>query len=388
MTTPAAARPDWREAFFDFEGVTFLNAAGQAPMPRVSARALQQAMEWKKLPHQLPDGAYFELPDRVRALLARLISARPNEIALTTGATGGLAAVAAGIDWRPGDEVLVARGEFPAHFCTWGPLADAGRLQLNVVSPRDRFISADDFIAAIGRHTRLVSASLVRFDDASLLDAARVAAACHAVDAYLLLDVSQCAGAVPLDVRALGADFLVCAGYKWLLSPYGTGFFWVREELIDELRPQPFYWMALEGAERFHLLTVEEMKFRPVSGHARRWDSPETASYFNLPAMEASLQFVLDAAPQTVLDHNTRLLELMLERLPRDRCVLASPDDSARRGPYACIAARSPEKSQALFEKLRAEKIFCALRENALRIAPHLYNTPQDIDRLILALAA
>jgi len=387
MEQKVTTRPDWRESFFEFEGVTYLNAAGQAPMPRVSARALKQAMEWKQSPHLIPDRAYFELPNRIRALLARLVGGQPHEFALTTGATGGLAAVAAGIEWCAEDEILIARGEFPAHLCTWGPLAESGRLSLNVVVPRDHFVTADDFIAAVGRRTRLISVSLVRFDDASLLDAARVAEACHAVGAYLLLDVSQCAGALPMDVRALGADFVVCAGYKWLLSPYGTGFFWIREELIDEMRVQPFYWMALDGADNFHNLTVEEMKFRPVARHARRWDSPETASYFNLAAMEASLQFVLGAGPQAVLAHNNRLLEMLIERLPRDRCILASPRDAAQRGPYACVATRTPEKTRALFEKLCSEKIFAALRENALRIAPHLYNTEQDIDRLLMALA-
>ena len=73
MTPQPTARPDWRESFCEFEGVTFLNAAGQAPMPRVSARALKQAMEWKQSPHLIPDGAYFDLPNRIRALLARLV---------------------------------------------------------------------------------------------------------------------------------------------------------------------------------------------------------------------------------------------------------------------------------------------------------------------------
>src|SRR5260370_13441577 len=93
------------------------------------------------------------------------------------------------------------------------------------VRPGEGFIPADDFLAAMTPRTRLVSVSLVRFDDGVFLDAGRIAAAVHAQGALLLLDVSQACGAVPLNVHALGADFLVCAGYKWLLSPYGTGFF-------------------------------------------------------------------------------------------------------------------------------------------------------------------
>ncbi len=375
---------DWRKEWFEFEDVTFLDAAGQSPLPRAAVRAVQAALEWQKYPHQLPDSAYFELPNRVRGLIARLIAGQPEEVALTTGATGGLAAVATGLDWKAEDEVLLGRGEFPAHGSTWLPLAAACRLRAKVVSPRNRFLTTDDFLAHLGPRTRLVSVSLVRFDDATRLDAARLAEACHAVGAYLLLDVSQCVGAMPLDVRALGADFLVAAGYKWLLSPYGTGFFWARAELIEQLRVGPFYWMALEGADKFHTLQMEHWKLAPG---ARRWDSPETANFFNLAAMEASLEFLLRVGAETIWEHNRRLVDEMIRRLPLDRCLLASPADASARGPFACVAARSPEKTAALYEKLHAAKVIVSLREGALRIAPHLYNTERDMDRLLAVLA-
>src|SRR4029077_2888799 len=202
--------------------------------------------------------------------------------------------------------------------------------------------------------TRLVSTSLVRFDDGVLLDAAKVAQACHSVGAMLLLDAAQCAGAMRIDVRALGADFVTAAGYKWLLSPYGTGFFWAREELIEQMRVGPFYWMALEDAEQFHTLSTGV--FQLAKG-ARRWDSPETASFSNLAAMDASLELLLQMGVETVWNHTRRLIEMMIERLPRDRCVLASPASSAERGSYACIAARSPETTAQLFNRLRAANV-------------------------------
>ncbi len=375
---------DWRDEWFEFDEVTFLDAAGQGPLPRAAVRAVQVALEWMKYPHRLPDAAYFELPDRIRVLVARLIGSQPEEVALTTGASGGLAAVAAGIDWKPEDEVLIARGEFPAHFATWMPLAKAERLRLRVIPPRGRFLSADDFLEHLGPRTRLVSTSLVRFGDGTRLDAARLAQACHDSGSYLLLDASQCAGAMPLDVRALGADFLVSAGYKWLLSPYGTGFFWARGDLIERMCVGPFYWMALEGAREFHTLSMREWKLAPG---ARRWDSPETASFFNLAAMEASLEFLLRAGVEAVWEHNRRLLGEMIERLPLDRCVLASPCEPDGRGPFACLAARSAEKTVALYERLRAAKVMVSLREGSLRVAPHLYNTERDIDRLLAVLA-
>jgi selenocysteine lyase/cysteine desulfurase len=191
----------------------------------------------------------------------------------------------------------VARGEFPAHFTTWLPLERSAGIKVTVVAPRGRFLTADDYIAKIGPRTRLISASLVRFDDGALLDARRVADACHAAGAFLALDAAQCAGAMPIDVAALGCDFLVASGYKWLLSPYGTGFLWVRSALIEQMREAPFYWQALEDAENFHSLSLG--KYTRAQG-ARRWDSSETASFLNLAAMEASLEFLLSAGVQTI----------------------------------------------------------------------------------------
>jgi len=103
--------------------------------------------------------------------------------------------------------------------------------------------------------------------------------------------------------------------------------------------------------------------------------------------MEASLELLLRVGVETVWEHTRRLAAEMLERLPRDRCLLASPDNPEARGPYACIAARSPEKTAALYQKLREAKVIVSLREGALRIAPHLYNTERDIDRLLAVLA-
>jgi cysteine desulfurase/selenocysteine lyase len=125
-----------------------------------------------------------------------------------------------------------------------------------------------------------------------------------------------------------------------------------------------------------------------VSAGARRWDSAETASYFNLSAMAVSVELVLRVKPETVQTHNRGLMELMFERLPKDRCVPASPLDAARRGPYACFAARTPEKTAALYEKLRANNVFVSLREGNLRISPHLFNTERDIDKLIAVVTA
>lgn len=384
MTTETTAlATDYRSEFADFEGVAYLDAALQGPMPLAAAREAQAALEWKKHPYRLPDSAYFDLPDRIREKVGRVIGAHPSEIAVTTGASAGLAAVAAGIDWKPGDEVLVGRGEFPAHFSTWLRYEQAGKLRVRIVEPRGQFISADDYIECIGPRTRLISASLVRFDNGARLDAARVGRACEKVGAALILDLSQCAGAIQLNIRGLGASMAVCSGYKWLLGPYGTGFFWIASEWVGRLPLGAVYFMALEGAREFHAMPTGNL--RPAPG-ARRWDSAETANFTNLAAFDSSLDFVLRMGTDAVQRSIDSLVTEIIEGLPQTSCVLASPAERERRGPYVCVSARDPKDTAALYDEAREAKISVSLRENALRIAPHIYNTAEDISRLMAIL--
>ena len=380
--TTAPLKTDWRQEWFAMEDATYLNVSGQSPMPKVSIRAAQGALEAKKNPHHKGDSTFYEVPNRLRESLARLIGGKPEEIALTTGATAGALAVAYGLTWKPGDEVITAKGEFPLQYTVWKPMEEREGIKVKVVAPRERFLTSDDLIAVMTPRTKLISVSLVRFDDGSRLDAARLAAACHAQGALLLLDVSQCCGALPMDVHELGADFLISAGYKWLLSPFGTGFFWIKSDHLSMVRPCPFYWMALPGSENFAALNFED----PKPAHsAKRWDAPEWASYYNLNlvAMDTSVEFVSRMGPETVFAHNRKLIDLMFERLPKDRCVPASPLDGAQRGPYGCFAARSPEKTAELYQLLRKENVIVSLREGNIRVAPHLFNSERDIDRLI-----
>src|SRR5579885_3089344 len=382
MPSATTLRANWRQEWFEFEDATYLNLAGQAPMPKVSLKAIQTAIEAKKFPQHKPDSAFFEIPNRLRENLARLIHAKPEEIALTTGATSGLEALAYALEWKPGDEVITAAGEFPLQYTVWKPMEKREGIRLKVVRPRERFLASEDLIAALTPRTRVVSVSMPRFDDAVMLDARRLAAACRSQGALLALAVSQCCGATPLAVNTLGADFLICAGYKWLLGPVGTGLFWAKLDHLGSVRPGPFYWMAVAGSDNFAKLNFADPEPAPS---AKRWDAPEWASYFNfnLAGLDASVEFVLRAGVETVAEHNRALIELMYERLPKDRCVPASPLEGNRRGPYGCFRARSPEKTAELYERLRAENIVVSLREGNIRVSPHLYNSAQDIDRLI-----
>jgi len=374
---------DWKSEWFPIDDATYLNFAAHAAIPRVALDAVQASVAAKMRPHIVDDLSFFSVAASLRQTLATLIAASPDEIALTTGAGAGLAAIAYGLQWSAGDEVIIARGEFPVQYATWKPMEAREGIRLRIVDPQGLFIQAEDLVAALTPRTRVVSASHVRFDDGSMLDVPALAAACKRNGTLLVLDVSQSCGAMPMNVRSLGADFIVCAGYKYLLGPWGTGFLWTRRETLDSLRPGPYNWLS-QGVENFARLNYVDPEPAPTLS---RWDSAESASIYNLnlTVMDASAKFVLDAGPALIRDHNRALIDYFFERLP-EGYRLASPRQASQRGDFGCIDAGSRAGTEFLYQTLRDARFVVALREGKIRVAPHLLNSTGDIDRLLLVM--
>jgi len=375
---------DWKNEWFPIEDATYLNFAAHAAIPRVALNAVQASVAAKRRPHIVDDRSFFFVAANLRQTLATLIGASQDDIALTTGAGAGLATIAYALKWSAGDEVIIAGGEFPAHYATWKPMEAREGIKVQITHPQDQFIQSGDLIAAMTPRTRVISVSHVRFDDGSILDASSLAAACKRNGTLLVLDVSQSCGAIPMDVSSLGADFIVCAGYKYLLSPWGTGFLWAKPENADLLRPGPYNWLSQDVETFARLNYVDPRPARTLS----RWDAAQASSIynFNLTVMEASARFVLNATPALIHDHNQSLIDYFFERLP-DGYRLASPRQASHRGVFGCIEVGSRGDTESLYQTLRDERFVVALREGKIRVAPHLLNSTQDMDRLLVSLA-
>jgi selenocysteine lyase/cysteine desulfurase len=371
---------DWIKEWYPFEDVTYLNFAAHAAIPRVAIDTVQASVAAKMHPHIVDNRAFFSVAASLRQTLATLIGASPDEIALTNGAGSGAETIAYALKWSAGDEVLIARGEFPMHYATWKPMEAREGIKVKIALPQGQFLQSDDLIAAMTPRTRVISVSHVRFDDGSMLDVPSLAAACNKNGTLLVLDVSQSCGAIPIDVRTLGAHFIVCAGYKYLLGPWGTGFLWTKKQNLDWLRPGPYNWLS-QGLDDFARINFVNPGPAP---NMSRWDAAEATSLynFNLTVMEASTRFVLNATPALVRAHTQALINHFFERLP-EGCRAASPREASQRGASGCIEAGSRGGTESLYQTLRDEGFVVALREGRIRVAPHLLNTTQDIDGLL-----
>jgi len=369
---------DYRSEFFDFEGVTFLNCANHGPFPRETVAAIEQAVALKTRPDRIRDDIYFRLPNETRQELAALLGGAPNDYAVTNGATDGAFAVARGLEWKAGDEVLGVEGDFPANFFTWANLADKG-VTLRVLSIEAGPVRGAQLVSALGPRTRVVAVSLVNYNTGTRLDVQSLGEACRKNGTLLVVDITQAAGALPLRLDELPVDVAICAAYKWLLSPYGTGFAYFRPEVLARLRVTDLYWQAVQGAEDFNRLPREGWKLAPG---ARRFDSIETASFLNVSAMLASLRFLRRVGVETIERHARRLLDGLLDGLPAGFRV-ESGLEPGERSTLLALAAADAAATRRAYDALLAARLIVSLRQDRLRISPHLYNTDSDIARCL-----
>ena len=370
---------DYRPDFFDFSPTAYLNCAYQGPFPRATAARIEQAVQVKCQPDRLHPQEYFDLPDRVRARFAKLVGADPQEIAITNSATQGIGIVATGLDLKAGDEIIISSHNFPANIFTWLHLRRRG-VTVRVIRPASDHVTPAEVEAELSAHTRVVALDWVSYTSGARLNLAALVGLAHGRGALLVVDGTQGVGAVPLDLHETPVDALAVAAYKWLLGPYGTGFLYLRPEVQERLDLAVVNWMTVEGSEDFDALPIEEFKLPRA---ALIFDVPETPNFINLNGLEASLEFVEQAGVAAVFGHCSRLLDRLAAGL-RDRGLqLSDAAQPEHRSTILAFRAESLAATGALNRALAAEHVEVSLRHGFIRVSPHLYNTEEDIERLL-----
>ena len=365
-----------REEFPWSSHTIYLNHASTGPLPARTVRVLQDFNARRMTPHELPDAMIFSMLDDCRAQVGRLIKARETEIALAANTTYGLALAARMIRLKAGDIVLVSDREFPANVYPWVGLKENGiTLELVPVTP-EGWPDEDGIVSRLpDPRVKVLAVSLVQFSNGYKIDLERLSRETRATDTYLVVDAIQGIGQVPVDVRRTPVDFMACGGQKWLLSPWGAGFMYVRDELITGLKPPITGWMAYEGTDDFTRLTRYSDQLRE---NARRFEMI-TLPYQDFAGMRSSLELLLERETADVERHILDLHQPVVEWAGAHNVPVTSPQGKHGSG-ILCIAPPDPAAVQ---RRLREASIIASLREGSIRLSPHFYNTREEMQRLV-----
>jgi selenocysteine lyase/cysteine desulfurase len=331
----------------------------------------------------LGDNWYARI-NQVRQAAARLIgAAAPDEIAFVANTSSGLSMVAKGIDWHPGDEVVITNVEYPANRYPWLDLQRLGVKVVEAEQDADGRVTAQAMLAKVTAHTRLVAVSHVQYGSGYRIDLAALSRGVHAAGALLCVDAIQSVGAMPVDVQALGVDFLAADGHKWMLGPEGAGIFYCRSDLIQTLHPSVVGWMNMVDGLNFDTYRFE------YATNARRFEPGS----FNVPgilALGASIDLLLETGPGEVWRRIHEAACYACDALREEGWRVFSP--RAFEAECSGIVSFSPPGEcgvtpEQIVARLKEQKVIIAPRAGRLRISPHFYNSKGQIDRMMQALS-
>ena len=360
--------------------VAYLNHAGTGPLP---ARTRQKLREWDEIrstPWKNTAADQFGVLTRCRELCARMIGASADEIAMMVNTTYGINVAASSIPIKAGDVIVTPDREFPANVYPWMALAERRGATYRRVPCIDGLADEDALIRALDEPgVSVLSVSWVSFETGLKLDLARLGAECRKRGIWFVVDAIQGVGAAPINVSECHIDFFACGGQKWLLSTWGTGFLYVRRELVTKLVPHTVGWLAVKNAEDFTRLCDYDLNW---------WDSARRFEVITLPYQEfAGLGASLELFESVGWPEVHRLVAERAEQIVRwaDRRTdveLVTPADPARRAGIVSVRPRDPVATSA---RLREAQVAHSLREGIIRLAPHFYTAPDEVDRSLKA---
>jgi selenocysteine lyase/cysteine desulfurase len=366
-----------RGRFPIFEHTTYANSCSQGALSVDVRKAYEDYLAgWDE--HGAEWEHWVERAEAARAMFARLVVAEPDEIAVTTSVSQAVSALVSALPLERGrNRIVISEFEFP----TVGQIAHAQELRgaevVHVRPEPDGRILPERFADAIDERTALVCCTAVSYRTGYRLDVAEVARIAHEAGALCLADSYQAAGAVPLDVRALGVDLLTAGTVKHLLASAGLAFMFVHRDLHERLLPTQTGWFADED-----IFQMDISDYSPART-ARRFDAG-TPPVPNIYAGIAGMGLVEAAGVAAIEAHVLQLTTDLLTGLSELGATVATPVGPGEYGPLVCVASTD---AGALVSALGEERIVTSSRDSNLRVSLHLYNVDEDVGRLLEGIA-
>jgi selenocysteine lyase/cysteine desulfurase len=364
--------------------ICYLNSASWSPLPLRTVEAARAAVARKATPWTLEPGFANAQHERARAAAARLIHADPADVALIPSVGYGVATAAKILDVTRGSRVIVLEDDHSSPVLEWLIRADQEGFAVDTVRRPSNGDWTPAVLAAIERTgappVSLASISSVHWSDGGLIDVETIGAALRRHGAALLIDATQSAGVLTMDVKRLDPDFVIFPTYKWLLGPYGRAFLYVAS------RHQAGIPLEQTSSGRRNVRAENEVYLTDVSyvRDARRFDMGERDHFVSMEMASIGMEMVAEWGAPDIAERLLMLTQRIAEGL---RPAGISVPDPRFRAPHILSISFKDGMPARLVEGLAREDIYVAPRLGRLRISPHVFNDEADCDRLVAALA-
>jgi cysteine desulfurase/selenocysteine lyase len=373
--------PKVRADFPVTQDLVYLDTAYDGPYPRPVMEAGKDFLTRRSEGTAGRVRDWMEVMDEVRHKIAELVNAKSSEIAITTNTTQGTNIVALSLPLGPGDNVVWGSLEYPSNGLVWLTQSRKRGFENRIIEDSKGVLEIADFERAVDEHTRVISVSHVSHRNGHVLDLRSLAELAHAHGAYLHVDAIQAVGAMQVDVKDAGVDFLTCGTYKWLLGPIGLAFFYVREELLPALEsPYSGEMQTREWSNPLQAFPQGEFPAQ-VYETARKYEYA-TVHFQGLYELRAALEYIMGIGMARIEEQVLRLSARLWGGLDKLGFELFTPPGT-RSGIVTCVV----DDAQGVGRLLDEHKIVASLKAGSqLRVSPHFFNSEEDVDHLLSVL--
>jgi selenocysteine lyase/cysteine desulfurase len=361
----------YRKEFPVTKQYIYLDHAGVAPLSLRVKRSIETFLA------ESVEGGAFQYPKwaqqvvDVRRACARLINAEQDEIAFVKSTSHGLSIVARGLDWKPGDNVLVYEKEFPSNLYPWMNLRKKG-VEVRIFSSLEGRILFEDIEALIDERTRLLAISSVQFTNGFRIDLARLGDMCRNRNILLCVDAIQSLGVIPMDVKAVPVDFLSADAHKWLLGPEGIGIFYCKRELAERISPPLIGWKSVKDEFAFEKpdlqLKVDALRFEEGS-----------LNLMGIFGLGAALDLLFEVGIERIEERVLRMGDSIIRQAEADGFAVLTPAPGKERG--GIITFKGTFDPAFVRNALFRSGVMVNVRGGGLRVSPHFYNTGEELGR-------
>lgn len=367
----------WRSLFPVTAHSIYVNHAACSPMSTRVRSRIEKLMEESSTVAVDNYPQWIETREHLRGLVSKLIHADESGIAFVKNTTDGLNILATGLSWKSGDRIILADCEFPTNVYPFLNLKKYG-VEIDFVKNKSGFLYVDDFEKLVTPRTRLISVSFVEFINGFRNDLNALGQICRKNGIIFCVDSIQGLGAVPLDVKTCGIDFLANGAHKWLMAPSGIGLIYVRDTLLEKIQMRRVGWLSVKDAWKFFDFKLDFLD------DAKRFEMA-TENWLGVYGLDASLELLLEAGIENIYGHILKLTHALAEGLGAMGMIIASSMDKEHRSGIFSFRASSPEETKNIFDFLIKNHIMCSFREDQIRLSPHFYNTEDEMNQILLS---
>jgi len=367
--------PTQKSLFTIPDNISYLNCAYMSPLLKGSADAGVNAIQQRNEPWTYKVKDWFEPAEDLKQLFAAIINANKQNIALIPSVSYGIAVAKNNIHLKTGQEIVLLDQQYPSNVYAWQELAKESGAKIMTVKKNVDQSWTDAILPVINKNTGLVAIPNCHWTNGGLLDLKIISAKVKDVNAKLVIDASQSAGVYPIDVQNIKPDFLVTAGYKWLLGPYGLSYLYADEKYFEDGKPIEYTWMGKKGSEDFAALVDYRDEYKPG---AARFDAGQYPAFINIPMATAALKQILEWGIDNIQETLSELTSHIAALATQRGLKIA---DSNRIGHLIGINLEE-NRIREISTTLSVNNVYISFRGSSMRIAPYLYNQREDIENL------